>query len=508
MVTITRRNNLLLLSPWKQELAEPLSFKRRIKQDTWPFKVVYRKEKLYTKNEDNSAFTYGGFFKRIIRTLGTYRIPYTVVDERDPLPSPQFDRLGSLREKQDIVLASMCASYGGVVKCPTGWGKSFLICQLARMYPGSKILVLTPKQPVVKSLYKRLCDAEATESNKLKISAVYAGKRYMPDSDIIVCSSLSVHKIDSEWPDLVIFDEVHGAGTTRLLSDITEFAASRMFGFSATPEGRHDNADLQIEALFGEVICNIAYTTAQADGTVPAVQVRLVRVTGPSITYTTDVDKDRQGYWCNTVRNEKIAESARSHDIKDRQTLILVKTVEHAFILKNLLPEFTLVHGPIDQGRVRQLIKLGVLSTAKYSTQEAALAYQEYVARFAPTPETRVKQTYADFLVDRIHKAIGKVNISAMDEAFRIGEIKKVIATTVWREGVDFPDLSVVIRADGMSGVIASLQMAGRLCRISEQQKILIDFTDEFGDTFERRYMARLKHYKTQGWEMMHDWTP
>lgn len=509
---IVRRNNLIQVVPWAPVLEAPLTFQRRSKQKEWPYRLKMIPEYLYVKDEDGTGYIHGGLFRRVERILRAHRIPFEVVDERGKLPVPRFDRLGALREKQDVVLAAVCSSHGGIIKCPTGWGKTYLICQLPRLYPGHKILVLTPRQPVVKSIYERMCEGEEDSDDPLKISAVYAGRTYMPESDIIVCCTSSIHRIDSEWPDIIIFDEVHGSGTDKIRMGMMHFSASRLFGFSATPEGRHDDADLQTEALFGELICDISYKEAQADGTVPAIQVRVVKVACDEITFKTDSAKERSGYWRNAYRNDLIVAAANCPEFEGQQMLILVKTVEHAIILHNQLRDFALVYGGLNKQRLANLIEWGILDITGYNTQENALAYQEY----AEDMQTRIDQgeedlqviSYGDYLLNLVHKVWKKVDVAQMEEDFRAGKVRRVIATTIWREGVDFPDLPIVIRADGMSGVIASLQMAGRLCRLSEHQKILIDFEDDFGYVYYRRYQERIKHYESQGWEVLHDWRP
>ena len=87
-------------------------------------------------------------------------------------------------------------------------------------------------------------------------------------------------------------------------------------------------------------------------------------------------------------------------------------------------------------------------------------------------------------------------------EEFRSGKLRKVIATGVYRQGVDFPALSVLIRADGSPSPIASSQIPGRLSRLSpgKDTAVLVDFRDRFNDTALNNWYRRSATYRKNGW--------
>jgi len=70
---------------------------------------------------------------------------------------------------------------------------------------------------------------------------------------------------------------------------------------------------------------------------------------------------------------------------------------------------------------------------------------------------------------------------------------------------VDFPDLSVVVRADGLTGSIPSIQIGGRSARVFENktQALVIDFEDHFGPDMMARSAKRVLNYKTEGWQVV-----
>ena len=100
------------------------------------------------------------------------------------------------------------------------------------------------------------------------------------------------------------------------------------------------------------------------------------------------------------------------------------------------------------------------------------------------------------------------VPVDAMRRDFETGVLRKVI-TTVWKEGVDFSFLEVLIRADGMTGEIPNTQIVGRLSRNSQKSTgILVDFIDQYGEWFENRSRTRMEQYSDKGWNIVENWDP
>jgi len=407
--------------------------------------------------EGEGAIIFGGMYARVVKELKRLGVQYTVEDYRRALPEPLIDQIqGPLREKQDLVLAAIASNHNGVINACTAFGKTYLICQLTRMYPKEKILIVSPRRAVISDIFQRV-----REVNDGVVTMCDGSRTFREDSNVIVCTTGSLHKIDKEWPTMVFFDECHGAATDRIKELLIELDGPLMFGFSASPTGRGDGADLEVTGLFGEIICTISYQEAQAAGSVAPIEVRMVQFQCDEIQAVADTAKERRGYWRNKKRNKAVAKAALSFK-DDEQVLILVKTAEHAMFLHKLLPDFAVVHAGISFAKWESFVKLGLCTGEDYDT-------------------------------------IAKVDTVDMKDKFKVGEVLKVIVTTTWKEGVDFPLLKGLVRADGMSGSIPAIQIGGRLSRGSEQ-KVLYDLTDEMGASYERRSKDRVRNYKKSGW--------
>jgi hypothetical protein len=87
---------------------------------------------------------------------------------------------------------------------------------------------------------------------------------------------------------------------------------------------------------------------------------------------------------------------------------------------------------------------------------------------------------------------------------FETGQLKKVIATTVWKVGVSFQQLSELVWAAGGSSAIDSTQGPGRVSRIhgasGKQVGIVRDFSDDFDSGFNNQWHGRRRIYARQGW--------
>jgi superfamily II DNA or RNA helicase len=414
--------------------------------------------------EGDGAIIFGGMYARVIRGLDAMNMEYDVHDHRTPIPEALWGNIQHpLRDKQDYALAAIATNHNGVIHAATGFGKTHLICQLCRMYPDSNILIISPRKQVVSDIFKRASDAALEGSIITKCDGT---RTFREDSNAVVCTTGSLHKIPSAWPDMVLFDEVHGAATDRIKDILIEFEGPRMYGFSASPTGRGDGADMEITGLFGEVICAVSYQEAEAAGNVAPIEVRIVPVVADEVTATTDVTKQRRGYWRNRVRNNAVAKAALSFK-ETEQVLVIVKTAEHALFLRRLLPDFSIVHAGISKEKWKTFVKLGLCTDEEYDS-------------------------------------IGKIDTDAMKQAYKEGSLLKVIATTTWKEGVDFPLLAGLVRADGMAGSIPAIQIGGRLSR-GDVQKVLYDFDDDYGDSFKRRSKGRIRTYKKNGW-VINDW--
>lgn len=412
--------------------------------------------------------TYSGYGPVILKELRARGLEVTEEDRvANGLGAPDLSRLKGVewRPGQKEVLARIFAHRGGVIVCPMAFGKTFMAKWIARAYPREKIILTVPSIDIARGMYNDLAPELGDD-----VGMVGGGKRKPRRVTIAVTHSLEHCDRDAS---LILVDECHATLTINFIKLFNRFYRAKMFGLSATPEGRGDGCDGFADALFGPQLINVTYQTAVDSGNIVPLKVRLHSVpSGPQLdSKGPSVVLNRRGLWRNSTRNRIIADAVRAVEQEvgpDAQILIMVDVVEHAFILGQLLPEYTVVTGNTDPQRIAKLRHNGLMSPQQV----------------ACTPAQR-----------DIYRG-----------QFEKNTLKRAIATMIWKQGVDFRDLSVLVRADGLASPINAGQIPGRLSRLGRETDkthgLLIDFDDAWDATLQRRAQGRCRIYRKQGWEI------
>lgn len=447
----------------------------------WPYGFTSELRTIYTVAKDNSAITYEGVLEIAVEHLKEKGYTLNIVDDRPALEPADKSNIGELRELQPEALDVVIKNRMGIIECPPGFGKTYLIVQMVKMYPTLRIAIVTTRAAVLEEIYSRI---KENVPKPAEVHMVSGGKGFKPSCRVAVITSKSLHKLPSNWPDIFIYDECHGCASDIQLPLISRIEC-RKYGLSASPDGRPDGCDLEIIAMLGPIRYTVSYQQAENLDLVCPIEARIVAVKTVMPWSSWPMDKQRNvsdtkraryGYWRNDVRNQTIARAANKH--KEDSIIILVKTLEHALFLRLLLPDFYIAHR-------------GIPNTVEGNEKWAEFCKLGLVTDTKP-------------FIDNIRN----IDLTRMKKLFRAGAIKKVIATPAWREGVDFPNLNVLIRADGSGGSIDAIQIVGRLSRVApgKEKGIVYDFLDDFGDGFLVKSKKRIKHYAEQRWSIKQPW--
>lgn len=458
---------MIQVIPGHVELLGPeLTYTKRIQGHGFKAKAEFKEVELFFRQPDGSLLAPAGLTARISEFLRLhgYTIRYEDLRTRR-LPEPVYENLLPLREKQDEVLAAVLTSDCGIVEVPTGGGKSFMIRQLCMLFPKSRIIIACYSKDIVLQFYAELKEILPPD----QIGMVGGGRRET-DRRVICCVDRSLMACDLDNVDIFIYDEVHRAAAEQTKQVIARAWNARMWGFSASPTGRSDKADLETEAMFGPVVARLTYQEVQQTGSiVPIVAFQVSTEHLEKINYEMPTAINRHGLWRHDGRNlliKQMIDWVEQYFGKDQQILISTNKLEHAVFLGAYLPEFTLVYGNMD-------------------------------------PEKKTRWEKMKLIPEGVHPLTSKKR-EEYRQAFRAGTLRRVIATGVWSTGVDFPHLNVLIRADGTAGTIDSTQIPGRASRSSDGKEfgILIDFDDVHHKTLENRAKLRFRHYRKKGWSI------
>jgi superfamily II DNA or RNA helicase len=472
-----RENRLIVYCPTQallKAVTDFLMFKRLTKKYIQRrLQFVYQYEPCYKRTNMWSAVVCSAGFQHLLierfRHECDFRISKRPIPRLEQNCAPDWSRLDpgvQFRANQREMLEAMLQADRGRIVVPTAVGKSFLIQQYVTLLPKARIIVSTYSNQVLMQLHEGL--------NKALLGRVglwCSDSRRLTDARVVCVSQGLIHhyfRVNGDQDvDVAIIDEYHEWGSPKRLELLENIRYAKMFGLSAN-KSRQDKAEFRLNGLFGPVLAEMTYSEAVDKNLVTPIWVVWTPVrsnTDPTAYYKHPSAKEKHGVWRYALRNKIIAETVRLFRDED-QVLITVKTIDHALHLHKLLPEYTVVYAPKEYAQLIQFRSLGLTEGLPQMTKD---------------------------------------RLNSLKRRFSKGTLKKVIATGVWSRGVNFPELSVLVRADASNSKIADTQWPGRAARKHEDKAVslVLDFGDEYNANLHDKALARRKRYKEQGWKQI-----
>jgi len=362
----------------------------------------------FTENWDIEGFSYYDFQKELIST--------------------------GLREKR------------GIIKSPTGSGKTLIMAGLVKALAGRKMVLLFNAKQLLTQTYNFLTDTCGIDN----VGLCY-GEGYIY-GDIMLCTVQSIEKIldtHLEEAEVLMVDECHefANGKTTLAALKAFPKALYRLGFTATPPS-DIIPKLNLEGSLGPVWASVSTAALVDDGklTKPIIQLLNRDYTASGL----DEDKSYLEVYDdyivnNEERNNKIKEivnDIRQHS-KRARILILTKSLDHGRTLENLLGgncEF--LEGADSVGQ-------------RYNA----------ISRFRGCRKSSV-----------------------------------LIGTKILQTGINIEEITHFINARGMKSEIATLQALGRALRRHESKErvFIYDFMDK-EKYLSNHSRARKRHYENEG---------
>jgi superfamily II DNA or RNA helicase len=466
--------NVLIIVRYPPEclcsLVHLLSFtKKRWDRETWKYQFEFCPCVVYEDIHRNAVVphpyamparlpraltTYAGYRNRLIMWARANNIRAFEDDRTPPTTqsSPYYPRWDLIpkdfefRFMQREVLRCFSLERGGIIDCTPGFGKSELLGLACCLFPKARILITTYNRSVYRTIGDRVLRYVPVSQAFIQRANQSISLDTVAASRVVVCGTGSLPKVLSAGTDydFCFVDEVHLACTDRAFATLSVLSQPRIFGLTGSLK-RSDGSEFRMLGLAGPVRIRVNIADGIREGLVTPVEVRWVPVR-MQINPVAECRKDeakRYGIWLNAYRNQLVAAVAKLYD-DNQQVLIMVETESHLANLKRYLPDFTFLHAGV------------------------------------PMRE-------------------------AYEERFRNGTLKKVVSTMMWRQGVDFPDLDVLIRADGQVSNISSIQISGRVIRKTATKKVayLYDFYDWWDELFLEASIKRRRLYASCTWKQV-----
>ncbi len=420
----------------------------------WVMGKFTREKIMQTKSylDKRTGYFLSGFLDRVIKELLRKGAPIQMIDDSNEdiqFMEPSLPGI-TFREDQMELLRGVSRLYRGYLKSATGTGKTILAAGIHSMIPGRTLFLCHTID---------LLDQTSEEFRKFgfDVITIGGGKKCVPiltDETIIVTTVQTWSKL-LEWPNYVnefktiIIDECQhlsniGGPYAKILQ---RCLAPIRIGLTATDQTQ---SKMVIEGYLGPMIGEFTVQQGISAGVLSEPQIHWISVAGEDRLYDLSLYKEiyEKCVVSNRIRNRLIITEALKEVNKGKSVLILVKQVEHA---KNLL----------NMANVLGLHMDFVWSETKRED------------RMALKNDLENKDKYC------------------------------VIASTVWKEGINIQSLDCVINAAGGKSEIATLQNIGRGLRATQTKKevIIKDFVDTY-KYLNHHTIMRLQVYVDNKWTM------
>jgi superfamily II DNA or RNA helicase len=347
---------------------------------------------------------------------------------------------------QDELIRTALTKRRGIIKAPTGAGKTLIMAGLVQALRGRKMVILFNAKSILTQSYDFLVDQCGLDN-----IGICFGEGFI-EGDVMLCSVQSIEKIldtHLEEAEVLMVDECHEfANGKTTLAAINSFPnANYRFGLTATlPPEPIPFHNLQV--AFGGVIQVVNTVDLIEKGKITKPEIQII-----DRAYTASGLDDDMSY--TEVYDAYIVNNdSRNADIKrivsliqssneSSKILILVKSLEHGKILMDMLP-----------------------GECHYLKGE-----------------------------DSISERYGAVN------KFRKGGAHQVmIGTKILQTGISIDEITHYINARGMKSKIATIQALGRALRRHESKRkvFVYDFDDK--EKYLRDHSKQRKQtYKNEG---------
>lgn len=358
------------------------------------------------------------------------------------------------RDYQIDCLKSAIWLESGIIRMPTGSGKTLvsagLFAGMRNRYeekPNFKGIIIIHGLDLIAQTERYLREYL---KNSLKVGSI----EQRNEVDVVVASVDTLYsKIKRKdeniinflkTVDMVILDECHRASSWNWSIVMRNTATPHIFAMSGTPLQRAELRDIMLKSYAGEIVYDLPVNVLQEKGYLAKADLLLVKVDGDTCDDSDWAVVKRKCIIENDKRTEKIVDLVKRYVDMDKRVMILVGN-------------------SIEFGRrvEKQCNKFGM--------------------------DTK-------FLSGELDNQIR----SAYFEKLRKKELKALIVTTIGDEGIDIPQLEVLILAYGGKSYVKVMQRIGRGLRPKENKLLVIDFLDNCHRFLARHTAERLKYYEEE----------
>ena len=383
-------------------------------------------------------------------------IPYTlVVAYKEPVPSGDPSLIGfEPRDYQKSVIQQALLLRRAVIEIPTNAGKTEVALSIVKAF-NLPFIWITHLKDLFDQTQKRMVSRMGFHPGTIGCGSSV----FNTEGNIVMFQAITrdVMKKIENFPLLVIDEMHHAQGGGSWFDLCMNLKASIRFGLSATPMKDNQLDDWKLMSLTGQVIRGITTQEMIARGwsTKPYIHILTTRLDCiEGIKYTASSGSAQAEYqevihqlFSSEERNRKIADIVQTYTNQGKRVLVLGRFVSHVVKLAEMIPGSVVMHGghPLD------------------------------------------------YRVDTKKKFIdGKI---------------LCIVSTLLGEGVDIPNIDVLVFAYPIASYRPLIQRIGRGLRTAKgkERVDIIDFQDLGSKYLESAANERIQTYTKEGFEVIYE---
>jgi superfamily II DNA or RNA helicase len=397
-----------------------------------------------------------GLLPRAIDFLDEHNLPYQV---SGTLGKVEYNKPGvkglTFRPDQKRLIRAALVNGRGVLQSPCASGKTILLIGIISAFKQEQILFLCHKTTLITQFKEELLKWGFRSEEIGIISGKENTTGRVQLASIQSFSNLDPRTYVGKY-DVILIDEVHSVSSYKgqYAKVLQRSLAPVRIGVTATMPYKED-AKFALEGLIGPKLEEVTVKEASELGIIAKPKIRILDA--PHV--------DGLEYVEGAKDNLKYPE------------------VYHLGIVDNLARNMVIVMTAKKKASEGQSVLINIVSIAHGARLEA-------LGREWGMPCTFIHGADKDDVRSRIKAALESK------------KIKVVIASAIWKEGVNIRSLNVVINAAGGLSEIAALQALGRGLRITKTKKtvLIIDFKDGSHKYLRKHSRERKKIYEKNGW--------
>lgn len=395
-----------------------------------------------------------GLLPRALNFLDELRMPYQLTGT---LGTVEFDKPGikgvTFRPDQKKLIKAALENGRGVLQAPTGSGKTICLLGIISAFKQEQILFLCHTLDLVSQFKEELVKWGFSDIGVLSGKERSFGKIQL--ATIQTFSRLDPRTYVDKY-DVILCDECHHLSSQKgqYAKVLNRSLAPVRIGVTATMPYKEE-AKFALEGILGPKLAELTIREGHEIGIIAKPIIKILEAPYvDGLEYIED-SKDnlkypevyQEGIVDNLARNMMIVITAKNLVAENKSVLININRIEHGKRIEAMAREYG------------------------------------------------VKCKF-------IHGADGNSVRMAIKNALESKKIKCVIASTIFKEGVNIPSLDVCINAAGGKSEIATLQALGRGLRTTKTKKevLIIDFKDTSNKWLRSHFRARQKVYRENGW--------